>query len=173
MSHQSRPGHLAAAKDAEKSAARKSAADKATAEGRPRQDDPEKNDTPQRSASQRSASHGSGPQSHSPRRRGRLAHAHNFGPGFVIKLVIMAIVNALGIYVILQAWAVDSYVVLGGMVALLVGANYVYFSKRALPLKYIAPGLAFLLVYQVFTIGYTGYIAFTNYGQGHNSTKDH
>ena len=33
------------------------------------------------------------------------------------------------------------------------------------------PGLLFLLVYQLFAMAYTGYIAFTNYGDGHNSTK--
>ncbi len=57
------------------------------------------------------------------------------------------------------------------MVVLLLIANWVYFSKRTLPLKYILPGLVFLLVYQVYVMAYTGYVAFTNYGDGHNSTK--
>ncbi len=99
------------------------------------------------------------------------AHARDFRPGFVVKLIIMAVINAMGIYAIWQAWLVESYVVLGALAVLLIGANYVYFSKRPLALKYIAPGLAFLIVFQIFTIGYTGYVAFTNYGQGHNSTK--
>jgi arabinogalactan oligomer/maltooligosaccharide transport system permease protein len=30
----------------------------------------------------------------------------------------------------------------------------------------------FLLVFQVYVVAYTGYVAFTNYGDGHNSTKD-
>ncbi len=34
------------------------------------------------------------------------------------------------------------------------------------------PGLIFLLVYQIFAMAYTGYVAFTNYGDGHNSTKE-
>src|SRR5690606_31884139 len=50
-------------------------------------------------------------------------------------------------------------------------ADYVYFSRRTVPMTYILPRLAFLLVCQVFTVAYTGYVAFTNYGQGHNSTK--
>jgi arabinogalactan oligomer/maltooligosaccharide transport system permease protein len=40
-------------------------------------------------------------------------------------------------------------------------------------MKYILPGLAFLLVYQVYVVAYTGFVAFTNYGDGHNSTKEH
>ena len=46
-----------------------------------------------------------------------------------------------------------------------------YFSRRTLPAKYLVPGLLFLLVYQLFVMAYTGYVAFTNYGDGHNSTK--
>src|SRR5699024_6882904 len=43
---------------------------------------------------------------------------------------------------------------------------------RAVPMKYLLPGLIFLFVYQIFVIGYTAYTAFTNYGDGHNSTKE-
>lgn len=93
------------------------------------------------------------------------------GRGFAAKLILVALVNALGLYVILRAWQVDSYGVLAGMLVLLGVVDYAYFSARAVPLKYLIPGLAFLLVFQVFTIVYTGYVAFTNYGHGHNSTK--
>ena len=34
-------------------------------------------------------------------------------------------------------------------------------------MKYLLPGLLFLLVFQVFTIILTGYTSFTNYGTGH------
>ncbi|MCA5894927.1 ABC transporter permease subunit [Isoptericola sp. NEAU-Y5] len=93
------------------------------------------------------------------------------GAGFAVKLVLMALVDALGVFGVLAAWRAESWGILAAMVALLVAANWVYFSRRTLPLKYVLPGLAFLLVYQVYVIGYTGYVAFTNYGDGHNSTK--
>jgi arabinogalactan oligomer/maltooligosaccharide transport system permease protein len=48
----------------------------------------------------------------------------------------------------------------------------VYFSKRSLPSKYLFPGLAFLLVFQLFTMAYTFNVAMTNYGTGHNSTQE-
>ena len=92
------------------------------------------------------------------------------GAGFAVKLVLVALVDALGVFGVLAAWRAGSWGILAAMVALLVVANWVYFSKRTLPLKYVLPGLAFLLVYQVYVIGYTGYVAFTNYGDGHNST---
>lgn len=50
--------------------------------------------------------------------------------------------------------------------------NVIYLSERLLPAKYIAPGLVFLAIFQVFVIGYTVYIAFTNYSTGHVLTKD-
>ena len=106
------------------------------------------------------------------KRSSRESHARNYSPGFFAKLALLAIIDALGVYVVMAAWAQDNALIAWSMVALLVVTNYVYFSKRALPMKYLLPGLAFLLVYQIFTIGYTGYIAFTNYGDGHNSTKE-
>lgn len=100
------------------------------------------------------------------------SHARSTTRGFLIKMLLMAVVNALGVYVVMAAWGEGSLGIMWSMVALLVAANYVYFSRRALPMKYILPGLAFLLVFQVYVVGYTGYVAFTNYGDGHNSTKE-
>ncbi|TRY17515.1 ABC transporter permease subunit [Tessaracoccus rhinocerotis] len=84
----------------------------------------------------------------------------------------MAIVNAFGVLVILQAWAVESWWILGASVVLLLLADIVYFSKRALPLKYLFPGLVFLFIFQIFTMGYTAYVALTNYGTGHAGSME-
>jgi arabinogalactan oligomer/maltooligosaccharide transport system permease protein len=108
-----------------------------------------------------------------PRRTRDSSHARDVRPGFLVKLAVVAVVDALGVLGVLAAWAQESWGILAAMVALLVAANVVYFTRRALPLKYILPGLAFLLVFQVYVIAYTGYVAFTNYGDGHNSTKEH
>lgn len=99
------------------------------------------------------------------------SHATKYGFGFFVKLILMAIVNALGIYVVAMAWQVDSKVLAIGMVVLILVVDWVYFSKRTLALKYLTPGLIFLIVFQAFTILYTGYIAFTNYGHQHTLTK--
>ena len=108
----------------------------------------------------------------SPRRsRGDGSHARNFSAGFVVKLILVALVDALGVYGVLSAWAVESWGILTFLVLALVAVNWIYFSKRAVPGKYLIPGLLFLLVYQLFVMAYTGYVAFTNYGDGHNSTK--
>lgn len=115
---------------------------------------------------------GSPPGAGGGSRRVREPHAKGSTRGLLVKIALMALVNAFGAYVVLAAWAEGSFGILWSMVALVVAADYVYFSRRALPMKYILPGLVFLLVYQVYVVLYTGYVAFTNYGDGHNSTKE-
>ena len=102
-----------------------------------------------------------------------VSHARDFGrPGFYVKLVLMLLVNAFGVFGILASWAQQDWGVLVFLAVTLVIANYVYFSRRTIPAKYLFPGLVFLLVYQVYVMGSTAFVAFTNYGDGHNSTKD-
>ncbi|MFP3712719.1 ABC transporter permease subunit [Puerhibacterium sp. TATVAM-FAB25] len=105
--------------------------------------------------------------------RPHLSHARDYGPGFLVKLGLMAAVDALGVYGLLACWREGSYGILAALAALLVVANYVYFARRTLPAKYIYPGLAFLLVFQIYVVAYTAWVSFTNYGDGHNSTKQH
>lgn len=105
----------------------------------------------------------------------RESHARRFrglGWGFLIKLALMALVNAFGIMTAISAWSAESWIVLGVVVLLVIIADWVYFTRKALPLKYLLPGLVFLLVFQVFIFGYTAYIAFTNYGTGHVGTQE-
>lgn len=110
-----------------------------------------------------------------PRRRrvprGTTSHARSSSPGFIAKLILIGTVDALGVYGILSAWAVSQWGILAFLVVALAVANWAYFSRRMLPAKYLVPGLVFLVVYQLFAMAYTGYVAFTNYGDGHNSTK--
>ncbi|MDO5720983.1 MAG: ABC transporter permease subunit [Actinomycetaceae bacterium] len=104
-------------------------------------------------------------------RRARDSHATATGKGFLIKLFLMMLIDALGVYILLSAWAANQTTLLVVMALILIAINVVYFSKRMLPMKYLVPGLVFLLIYQVFVVGYTGFVAFTNYGDGHNSDK--
>lgn len=90
----------------------------------------------------------------------------------LVKLLGLGIVDAialLGVFILVTAeqWLVAAIV---AAVAILV--NWIYFSRRKLPAKYLTPGVIFLVVFQVFVLVYTGYIAFTNYGTGHNGSKE-
>ena len=102
----------------------------------------------------------------------RLSHARDYTrPGFYAKLVLMALINAFGLYGIMVSVPRQQWLVLGFLAVTLLVADYVYFSKRAIPAKYLLPGLVFLLVYQVYVMGSTAWVAFTNYGDGHNDSK--
>src|SRR5699024_115749 len=105
-------------------------------------------------------------------RIGTTSHAREMGRFFLIKLLLMALVNAFGLYILFSAWQIGHWGVFAAMVAIMIVVNWAYFSRRMLASKYLVPGLLFLCVYQLFTMGYTGYVAFTNYGTGHIANKE-
>lgn len=112
------------------------------------------------------------PPSSAPRRGQGESHARTWSAGFLAKLALMALVNAFAVYVLISSYQLKSWGIFAAMLGLIVLADWVYFSKKQIAMKYILPGLAFLLVFQIYTIVYTVYVSFTNYGDGHNSTKD-
>jgi arabinogalactan oligomer/maltooligosaccharide transport system permease protein len=122
-------------------------------------------DAPTTPASPPDTAHPQSRESHARRWRGP-------GWGFLAKVALMALVNAFGVMALISAFRAESWVVFGATLVLLAAADVVYFTKRALPLKYLLPGLVFLLVFQVFIFAYTAYIAFTNYGTGHAGTQE-
>ena len=103
-----------------------------------------------------------------------LSHARDVSrPGFYVKLILMGFINAFGIYGILACYGQQRFGILVFLVVSLAIADIVYFSKRAIPAKYLFPGLIFLAIYQIYVMAMTGYVAFTNYGDGHSGTKEH
>ena len=92
--------------------------------------------------------------------------------GILIKIGLLGIVNAIGVYALFILFVGQNWLVFALGVVTLAAIDWIYLSRRALPAKYLAPGVFFLLIFQIFVVGYSGYIAFTNYGDGHNSTKE-
>lgn len=92
--------------------------------------------------------------------------------GFYIKLILMGIINALGLWAAWNAFNLKSYVIMAGALLILILADWIYFSKRTIPAKYLFPGLVFLAVFQVFVFIYTGYASFTNYGFRHMGSQE-
>lgn len=90
----------------------------------------------------------------------------------LLKILLLAIVDAVAVYAVFVLFTHQEWLVLALVVAVTVAVNVIYFSRRLIPGKYLAPGIVFLALFQVFTLMYTGYIGFTNYGTGHNGTKD-
>lgn len=103
----------------------------------------------------------------------RLAAASSTSTGLVLaKIAMIGIVDATAVFALFTAIGREAWVIAAVIAVITLAINVVYFKRGWLPAKYLLPGTIFLLIFQVFVIGYTGYIAFTNYGSGHNSDKD-
>lgn len=103
----------------------------------------------------------------------RFAEAASVGvKALLVKIVTLGLVDAIALYALFVLFTNGQWLV--GLVVAGIAAifNWIYFSRRKLPAKYLAPGVLFLAVFQIFTLLYTGYIAFTNYGTGHNGSKE-
>ncbi|MEE8758904.1 MAG: ABC transporter permease subunit [Bifidobacterium sp.] len=90
----------------------------------------------------------------------------------LIKIVLLGLVDALSVYAAFVLVEQRKWVVLSLVAAGTILVNWIYFRRDGLVAKYLTPGLIFLLVFQLFAICYSTYIAFTDYGTGHNSTKE-
>ncbi|WP_300267452.1 ABC transporter permease subunit [Microbacterium sp.] len=112
-------------------------------------------------------------QSRNARRAARLAESAGVGWKLMLfKVVMLGLIDALALYAIFVLIQSGQWLPASIVFVVTAFANWVYFSRGNLPAKYLIPGLIFLFVFQIFAAGYTGYIAFTNYGTGHNSDKD-
>lgn len=90
----------------------------------------------------------------------------------LVKIILVGLIDALLIWSLAQAWTAQWWPAVVFFAIVLIVVNAVYFTKGNLPLKYLVPGLVFLVVYQLFTMLFTGYLSFTNYGTGHFGDKD-
>ena len=88
------------------------------------------------------------------------------------RLVLVGLVDALLIIALASTISVEWWLAVGFFAFALVALNVTYLSGRFLPLKYLLPGLLFLIVFQLYTMAFTGYSSFTNYGTGHVDDKD-
>jgi len=92
--------------------------------------------------------------------------------GTILKVVLLGLVDAFAVYVLMMLFLSQSWPALAVSSLVVLAINWIYLRKGGLPAKYLAPGVLFLLVFQVLVVVFSGYIAFTNYGDGHNSTKE-
>jgi len=90
----------------------------------------------------------------------------------LLKLVLLGILDAVAVYAVLVLAGFGQWLIAIVVAAVAALVNWIYFSRRKLPAKYLTPGIIFLVLFQVFVLVYTGYIAFTNYGTGHNGSKE-
>jgi arabinogalactan oligomer/maltooligosaccharide transport system permease protein len=100
--------------------------------------------------------------------------------GTVIKIAVLAIIDAISLFVAMVMIGHHSgqdnhpnpqygYAVVTILVTLIL--NWLYLRRGGLAAKYLAPGVMLLLAFQVSIVFYSGYIAFTNYSSPHNGSQ--
>lgn len=96
------------------------------------------------------------------------------GPvGLAVKLVLLALVNALAIWAGAILGQDDKWKALAGLVLTTIAIDLVYLSpRRVVPLKFLVPGTVFLIGFSVIPIVYNVNVAFTNWSTGHLLTKN-
>ena len=102
----------------------------------------------------------------------RMVAAFSGTPGFVLKLVLLALVNGVAIWSAVILADRGKWPALGVLIAVTAAIDAIYLQqRRAVPAKFLVPGTILLLAFQVIPIVYTINVAFTNYSTGHILTK--
>ena len=91
--------------------------------------------------------------------------------GIIIKIFLLGILDAAMLFAVMVLIGNEDYLFAGAVTLVTIIVNWVFLTRGKLPAKYLLPGLLFMLVFQVYVVGYSAYIAFTNYGTMHNSDK--
>ena len=92
--------------------------------------------------------------------------------GILAKIILLGITDAVAAFVLFQLALNQEWLIFSISLVVTVLINWIYLRRDGLPAKYLAPGVIFLMIFQVFVMIFSTYIAFTNYGDGHNSTKE-
>jgi len=94
--------------------------------------------------------------------------------GFVLKLLLLAVANGIGLWALVALLRDESYVAALCVLAatLAIDAVYLLPFRQLIPLKFLVPGTVFLIGFQLIPIVYNASVAFSNWSTGHNLTKE-
>jgi arabinogalactan oligomer/maltooligosaccharide transport system permease protein len=102
----------------------------------------------------------------------RAVAAFSGTAGLVVKMVLLGLVNALAVWGTTVLLLDDKWIAAGVLVATTLAIDAAYMARRAVPLKFLIPGLLLMLAFQVIPIGYLVNISLTKYATGHILTKN-
>ena len=89
----------------------------------------------------------------------------------IFRYILLAVFNAGVFYAIplsiaFEAWFLLSLIILNAFLV-----NIVYLTDRFKPMKWILPGMIFMISFVVFPAIYNTYVSFTNWSTGHILNK--
>ena len=87
--------------------------------------------------------------------------------GTILRLLGLLIFTAFSLFFIYLLLS-DGYWPLAAIIGVItIVINYIFLKPEAYPMRWMSPGLAFMLLISVYPIIFTIYISFTNFGTGH------
>jgi len=96
----------------------------------------------------------------------------NWGRGFWIRLILLALLDSVAVWSGLILIADGSTVMLIGLIIGVGFINWVYLWPRTQALRWITPGLIFMTIFVVIPIIYTSWVSMTNWRTGNVTTKE-
>jgi len=101
----------------------------------------------------------------------KTAKKVHFELSTILRIALLVVVDIGLIWFITQLMINGFYDVAVVLIIIVVFNTYVFLAPKAYPLRWMAVGLSALLLFAIFPIIYTTYVAFTNYGDGHLLTR--
>jgi arabinogalactan oligomer/maltooligosaccharide transport system permease protein len=95
-----------------------------------------------------------------------------YGPGWWIRLFGLGVLDSIVVALIPSLISRGATVALASIVIGAALLNYVFLSARAMPFRWLAPGMVFLALMMLWPIFFTVWVALTNWSTGHALTKD-
>ena len=89
----------------------------------------------------------------------------------IFRYLFLGIFNGFVVYLVPLTIAFESWFLLIITIIITLLVNLTYATNRLKPLKWITPGMIFLLSFVVFPAAYSFYVSFTNWSTGHILTK--
>ncbi|CAN5779799.1 ABC transporter permease subunit [soil metagenome] len=86
--------------------------------------------------------------------------------GLFVKLSLLGIILANAVIFSARLYIDRAWLPLAAMWLATLGLLWLYTRRGHIALKFIVPGTLFLLVFQIYPVAYTAYVAFTNFGTG-------
>ncbi|MBP7692017.1 MAG: ABC transporter permease subunit [Anaerolineales bacterium] len=88
------------------------------------------------------------------------------------RLLLMLVFDAGAVWFMLSALNLGFTQLVVVIAIITVMLNVIFLYPRAYPFRWMAIGLSFLILFTIYPILFTMYVAFTNYGDGHLLTKE-
>ena len=88
--------------------------------------------------------------------------------GWIFKIIFLGIIDAIAVFAGFMLFLQQQWLPLGLEAVAVALLNWIYLKRGSLPAKYLAPGVIFLIAFQISVLLFSFFTAFTNYSSAHN-----